>query len=72
MFLWRVSRETRIFANAQLFSLGNPEPNLLEHVPWNLFGPDFGIQCRLATPNVRLGWVDEFGAFEDFPEEEEL
>lgn len=47
--------------------LCKPEPELLQRVPRNLFGPVLGIQRSFTRPNVCVSGVDEAGALDDFP-----
>lgn len=47
--------------------LTQPEPNLLKHIPGNLFWPDLSIKRSLAAPNIRRSRIDELRTLEDLP-----
>jgi len=52
--------------------LRNPEPNLLNDVPWNQLRPIavLGIQCGFSALDISIGWVNPLGTLEDLPEKE--
>jgi hypothetical protein len=53
---------------APAVDLTQPEPELLEDVPGDLFGPNLSIKGCFSTPDVGVGWLDKLGALEYLPE----
>jgi len=49
--------------------LSNPEPDLLDKIPWFLSGPLHGIYLCLSSENIRLRCRLPFRSLYDLPED---
>jgi len=50
-------------------SLGDPEPNPLNPVPWEALRPHNGVQRRLAGVDIGFGRIPPLGPLEYLPED---
>ena len=50
-------------------SLGDPEPDLLNPVPWEALGPHHSVQRRLAGIDISFGRIPPLGPLVHLPED---